>query len=160
NSGANRVRPAHAVHSIDALPAGYSGQYSATAPASAAHMAACAHQRHFKVLSNASKLAPDTAASARNTALLRSSAGNSPLSAGLLPLRTRNITTTPSRPKVIAAAEPKMIALRTASGRITGSPASRLAWPSLAAALAALLSEQGAIQTGVRSVLDRSAASL
>src|SRR5688572_7642307 len=102
-------------------PAAHSGQYNKAMLATAAHIAACAHQRHVSRLSSPHKLAPEIAASTANATLLSNSPGNSSFIAGLLPLSTRKMTTTPSRPNVMAAAEPNTMALSTASGPINGS---------------------------------------
>lgn len=90
------------------------------------------------------RLAPEVAARVAKIPALRTSVPNSVIISGYRPFSTRKMTITPPRPNVIAVAEPKMMAFRTAKGLI----------PVLARYAPARYAPYGA------RVLDRSAASL
>jgi hypothetical protein len=94
----------------------YRGQNTAPTRPIDNHMAPCAHPRHEFCFNAAYSAAPDTVASPKNHMQLRNSGAISCCNCGCSPRNTVNTTRVAVRPKLIAAAEPKIIAVNTANG--------------------------------------------
>lgn len=82
----------------------------------AAHIAPCDHARQGFCLSAAYNAAPDTDANPKNQKQVRNSGAISCCNCGCSPRNTANTTNVAVRPKLMAAADPKMIAVNTAKG--------------------------------------------